>query len=108
MPGRSVPTAVMTSSRTGRRYQGGPMPRRRCGLSRAGLADRRRRRARAPVESPGMSGPASADRLLAPEIVGRDAVLERLRELLAATLRRGAVVQLVADPGLGQTRIAAE
>src|SRR5262245_31659743 len=54
-----------------------------------------------------MRGPASADRLLAPEIVGRDAVLERLPELLDATRRQGAVVQLVADPGLGKTRIAA-
>src|SRR5947207_13895807 len=55
-----------------------------------------------------MSELASPTPLRAPSIVGREAVLARVDELIDAAARRGALAQLVAEAGLGKTRIATE
>ena len=53
-----------------------------------------------------MSGPTAHGRFLAPTIVGRDAVFERLDWAFSAATQSECVVQLAGDAGLGKTRLA--
>ncbi|HMN99908.1 MAG TPA: AAA family ATPase [Miltoncostaeaceae bacterium] len=53
-----------------------------------------------------MDGEATPPRLLSGVIVGREAVLDRLRRLLDASSAEGRAVAIVGEAGLGKTRLA--